>query len=404
MIFKQGHTVIAEFSSGISFLENIDHLEADIVFLDLILPKMNGIEVLRAMKDAVNNFKIVILSGVTQGNAISTALKEGAVDFISKPVTNDKLTDIFNKFSSEYTFPSIEELSEIGVGCEIISQFLTELQAHSTSTITELIQNQSVSILEYYTKNKPDMFIVDLNKLKIKPSPELWGTYTEEEIFEELIKIPTDLKFELSFMHSEDFISNLFNQSIETLASKKKVLQLLELVNPERLGLPPIPSVSDSDASNLGRAASTFNELDESLGISLFAIGMRGPEVIIHQNPDMLDEGEVMKNSIFYYTLVGDDEEGFQEGLFGPLPVTSSKASLSALVYPFLKKSNSDNTNEKLILCLYYSANADRIVSDYNRINSIIKSRLTTVDYFQEIDKIIVRNILDDVINYLLEI
>ena len=396
--------MIAEFSSGVSFLENIDHLEADIVFLDLILPQMNGIEVLRAMKDTVHNYKIVILSGVTQGNAISTALKEGAVDFISKPVTNEKLTDIFNKFSSEYTFPSIEELSEIGVGCEIISQFRTELQAHSTATITELIKNQSVSILDYYTTNKSDMFIIDLHKLKIQASPELWGTYSEDEIFEELTKIPTDLKFELSFMHSEDFISNLFNQAIETLASKKKVLQLLELVNPERVGLPPIPVVTENGVSELGKAASTFNELDESLGISLFTIGERGPEVIIHQNPDMLDETEVMKNSIFYYTLIGDDEDKFQEGLFGPLPVTSSKTNLSALVYPFLKKSNSEETMEKLILCLYYSANADRIVSDYNRINSIIKSRLTTVDYFQDIDKIIVRNLLDDMINYLLEI
>ncbi len=58
----------------------------DIILLDLILPGMDGFEVLAKIKDdpEVENIPVVILSNLGQRDDVERGLKLGAVDFLIK--------------------------------------------------------------------------------------------------------------------------------------------------------------------------------------------------------------------------------------------------------------------------------------------------------------------------------
>ena len=77
--------------------EALDRLKKerfDIVFMDCQMPEMDGYEVLMAMKEQGLNILTVVVSGDIQPNAHHRVLELGAIDFIQKPCSPEKLADI----------------------------------------------------------------------------------------------------------------------------------------------------------------------------------------------------------------------------------------------------------------------------------------------------------------------
>jgi DNA-binding response OmpR family regulator len=61
------------------------HEEPDLVILDLMLPKRNGYEVCKLLKEEVPNLPIIMLTAKSQEVEIVTGLELGADDYITKP-------------------------------------------------------------------------------------------------------------------------------------------------------------------------------------------------------------------------------------------------------------------------------------------------------------------------------
>jgi DNA-binding NarL/FixJ family response regulator len=80
----------------------IDELDAkpDVVFLDYSLPVMNGLEVLRMIKDRSPSTRVVMLSGLEWQQVVDECMEAGAEDFIQKDSAvaskvHSKLLDMF---------------------------------------------------------------------------------------------------------------------------------------------------------------------------------------------------------------------------------------------------------------------------------------------------------------------
>ncbi len=86
-----GCSVVGNAENGTRALEKIDELDPDLVTLDVEMPDMSGIDVLRAMNGRRCRAKAVMVSRLTDAGAQTTtdALLEGAFDFIQKPSSND---------------------------------------------------------------------------------------------------------------------------------------------------------------------------------------------------------------------------------------------------------------------------------------------------------------------------
>jgi FixJ family two-component response regulator len=75
-----------EFLSPDEFLERYDPLEMGCVVLDLKMPGRSGLEVQREMRRAGATPPILFLSGTSDVGSSVEAMRDGAVDFLTKPV------------------------------------------------------------------------------------------------------------------------------------------------------------------------------------------------------------------------------------------------------------------------------------------------------------------------------
>jgi two-component system nitrogen regulation response regulator NtrX len=91
MIFEyEGHECILA-ANGPAGLKMIEREDADVVFLDIKMPQMDGLEVLKAAKEREGSPPIVILSGHGNIQTAVEATKLGAFDFIEKPPERDRM-------------------------------------------------------------------------------------------------------------------------------------------------------------------------------------------------------------------------------------------------------------------------------------------------------------------------
>jgi two-component system chemotaxis response regulator CheB len=81
--------------NGVDALDKIEQLDPDLLTLDVEMPDMNGIELLREIKSRGLRPKAIMVSSFTATGAQVTtdALMEGAFDFILKPSGNDSATN-----------------------------------------------------------------------------------------------------------------------------------------------------------------------------------------------------------------------------------------------------------------------------------------------------------------------
>lgn len=85
-----GCQIIGEAKNGQEALIQIEEKRPDIVFLDIKMPKMSGIQVLEKRKKYKSNPKFVVLSCFNEYEYVREAMKLGACDYLFKPLMEGK--------------------------------------------------------------------------------------------------------------------------------------------------------------------------------------------------------------------------------------------------------------------------------------------------------------------------
>ncbi len=91
LVLKSASAVVDQADTGEEALELLRHYDYDIVVLDLILPDMEGFEVVRRMRQGRNSTPVLVLSGLARAQAKVKALGMGADDFMTKPFDRAEL-------------------------------------------------------------------------------------------------------------------------------------------------------------------------------------------------------------------------------------------------------------------------------------------------------------------------
>lgn len=69
----------------------------DLVFLDIVMPNVDGIEAVKQIMAFDNEATIIMVSSVGTQNQIKASLLEGAKDFIQKPFVATQITNVLKK-------------------------------------------------------------------------------------------------------------------------------------------------------------------------------------------------------------------------------------------------------------------------------------------------------------------
>jgi two-component system response regulator YesN len=97
-----GVEVAGEVANGKKALEFLQNNPVDIVLTDVAMPQMDGIELVKNIRDAQMNVKVIFVSGHTDLPYLKKALKLDAIDYIIKPVKLDELDAVLIKIVGLY--------------------------------------------------------------------------------------------------------------------------------------------------------------------------------------------------------------------------------------------------------------------------------------------------------------
>jgi DNA-binding NtrC family response regulator len=95
---------IDEAPSGEEAIEKAALSEFDIVLLDLVMPKMSGMDVLSEIRKTSPQTKIIIMTGFATVEGAVEAIKKGASDYIAKPFNSNTLNVIIRRIQEEKKF------------------------------------------------------------------------------------------------------------------------------------------------------------------------------------------------------------------------------------------------------------------------------------------------------------
>jgi len=100
LVVEAGANVAGEAGDGQEAITKYQVLKPDMVFMDIMMPNVNGIEALKGIMASDKNARVVMCTSVGQEKVVTEAVEAGASDFIVKPFTKDDVQSIIRKYSA----------------------------------------------------------------------------------------------------------------------------------------------------------------------------------------------------------------------------------------------------------------------------------------------------------------
>ncbi len=99
ILTAEGHQIIGESENARETIELYKKLKPDLVTLDIIMPLVEGIETLSALKAIIEEnpqAKVVMVSALGQEDVVEECIRTGAKAFIVKPFRSSNVAEVVN--------------------------------------------------------------------------------------------------------------------------------------------------------------------------------------------------------------------------------------------------------------------------------------------------------------------
>ncbi|MCH7733692.1 MAG: response regulator [Chloroflexi bacterium] len=96
MLSEVGYSV-SEASTGAEAVDNYKAQAPDCVLLDITMPDMDGLTALKQIREHDPNARIAMVTAMGQQSIVMEALKAGAMDFVVKPFTAERVIGAVKK-------------------------------------------------------------------------------------------------------------------------------------------------------------------------------------------------------------------------------------------------------------------------------------------------------------------
>jgi two-component system invasion response regulator UvrY len=146
----EGHSdieLVAEGATGRQALEAVRSTPMDVCVIDLSLPDLSGIDVLRQVKVTHPQIAMLILSAYPEDQYGLNVLKAGASGYLSKELATDQLVSAVRTVAAgrRYVSPRLSELLAAGLTQDIEHPLHLRLTAREFQTFTKLAVGKSVT-------------------------------------------------------------------------------------------------------------------------------------------------------------------------------------------------------------------------------------------------------------------
>ena len=89
--------VIGEAKNGLIALDLVERKLPDVVFLDVMMPEMDGLEVLQNIKEKYPGIRVIMITGNPSVENVQESIQGGASGFIIKPFNSAKVVETLHR-------------------------------------------------------------------------------------------------------------------------------------------------------------------------------------------------------------------------------------------------------------------------------------------------------------------
>ena len=107
-----GFEVVGVAHNGTTALAKVAELCPDLVLLDIYLPDVSGIEVLRRLREQSPEVDVLVISAAKEVEIVRSALRGGVVNYLLKPFDQEALRDRLREYAAAHT--SLTAASTVG--------------------------------------------------------------------------------------------------------------------------------------------------------------------------------------------------------------------------------------------------------------------------------------------------
>jgi len=97
---EAGWEIVAEATNGAEGLARYREQRPDLVTLDIVMPELDGVEMLRQLRSEDPAARVVMVSAVDQRAKLRECIALGALDFVVKPFDKERLLSLFRKYAA----------------------------------------------------------------------------------------------------------------------------------------------------------------------------------------------------------------------------------------------------------------------------------------------------------------
>jgi two-component system, NarL family, response regulator LiaR len=120
---EPGMELIGEAVDGLAAVELLKSCKPDVILMDLLMPRMNGTEAIKEIKNIIPDVKILVLTSFAEDDKVYSAVKAGALGYLLKDASPDELLSAIKKVS----------LGESSIDPAIARKLMNEV--HKTSSL-----------------------------------------------------------------------------------------------------------------------------------------------------------------------------------------------------------------------------------------------------------------------------
>ena len=97
-LVKLNYNVVGEAVDGLDGIEKFKELNPDLIITDLEMPKIDGLEMIKHIREGDTDIRIVVVSSVVNSQIIHEAIKMGA-SVVKKPINEHRLQNAIQLLS-----------------------------------------------------------------------------------------------------------------------------------------------------------------------------------------------------------------------------------------------------------------------------------------------------------------
>jgi YesN/AraC family two-component response regulator len=171
-----GMEITAEAGGGIEALALLEQDRADIIFTDISMPDMNGLEFSRIVSEKYPDIKIVIITGHDDFEYAREGIRLGIVDYLLKPIKTEELKAVAEKLEAGRPVPgeggAYESDSIVTRAKTYISEHMAEEDLRLDAVAASLFISAG-HLGRLLKKDTGKSFVEHLTDVRIKRASEL---------------------------------------------------------------------------------------------------------------------------------------------------------------------------------------------------------------------------------------